>query len=502
MEDAWPEEEPLKKGRTVARSGRLGPLAVGPGRIAAQVYDGADEPYTVVLGLPQPAEEQWDALWERTADRPAETEALLAGELPPDLLEAAEDARLGLLPGYGELEPDCGCDEPDHPCAHAVALGYQFSWLLDEEPQLLLLVRGRDWPTALEELKSVLLLRALAEGTEADDVPDAGDAEDTSEGADLAGGQPDELTDSPAAAGIPAAEAYTRPAAPLPALPPLPEPPDDDTEPVTGIEADPLEQLVADAAVRARELLAYILGAGGEPPRPLGRWQDTVRIAATHPAPRVPARLRDSCDRPEELDRAVEAWRWGGAAGLAVLEEVWQPEGPDVTRARTALSTGWEDEELPDLDPAGGVAEDQPLPFGPGEQGPQSDKLITLMAALHGFHVGEDVVASHLPQVVVAVRPLQQGRTDWLRESQAVPSLRGRLRGPPSHRTRVQRSASERMPTASPSRRPTSQRSKDGSLSSSKIPISSRTATTWPTGRSRARSGEKISVCRMASPST
>ncbi|MEU9241667.1 hypothetical protein [Streptomyces sp. NPDC048385] len=349
MEDGWPEEEPLKKGRTVARSGRLGPLTVGPGRVAAQVHDGADEPYTVTLGLPELDEEQWDTLWERTADRPAETEALLAGELPPDLLEAAEDARLGLLPGYGELEPDCGCGEPDHPCAHAVALGYQFSWLLDEEPQLLLLVRGRDWPTALEELKSALLLRAMAEGAEDDDCPDAGDAEVTGEGTAPAGRERAEPPDGPAAAGTPADEAYARPAVPLPALPPLPEPPQDDTVPVTGIEADPLERLVADAAVRARELLAYILGAGGEPPRPLGRWQDTVRIAATHPDPRVSTRLRGSCDRPEELDRAVEAWRWGGATGLAVLEEAWQPEGPDITRARTALLTGWEDEGLPEL---------------------------------------------------------------------------------------------------------------------------------------------------------
>ncbi|MFY4723636.1 hypothetical protein [Streptomyces sp. LaBMicrA B280] len=179
VEDGWPEEEPLKKGRTVARSGRLGPLTVGPGRVAAQVYDGAEEPYTVALGLPELDDEQWDALWERTADRPAETEALLAGELPPDLLEAAEDARLGLLPGYGELDPDCGCDEPDHPCAHAIALAYQFSWLLDEEPHLLLLVRGREWPTALEELKSVLLLRAMTEEAEG---RDAEDEEDTGEG--------------------------------------------------------------------------------------------------------------------------------------------------------------------------------------------------------------------------------------------------------------------------------------------------------------------------------
>ncbi|MEU4035495.1 hypothetical protein [Streptomyces collinus] len=351
MEDGWPEEEPLKKGRTVARSGRLGPLTVGPGRVAAEVYDGADEPYPVVLGLPELDDEQWDALWERTADRPVVTEALLAGELPPDLLEAAEDARLGLLPGYGELDPECGCDEPDHPCAHAVALGYQFSWLLDEEPALLLLVRGRDLPAALEELKSVLLLRAMT-GDAEDDDPEGEDEEDeeaTGGDAGPAGEEGAVPAGGPAVAGTPASEAYARPAVPLPELPPLPEPAEDGTEPVTGIEADPLERLVADAAVRARELLAYTLGAGTEPPRPLDRWQDTVRIAATHPDPRVPARLRDACDRPDELDRAAEAWRWGGAAGLTVLEEVWRPEGADVTRARTALTTGWEDEGPPEL---------------------------------------------------------------------------------------------------------------------------------------------------------
>jgi uncharacterized Zn finger protein len=341
MEDSWPEEAVLKKGRSLARSGRLGPLSVAPGRIATQVYGGADELYSVRLELPELDDDQWDALWERTVDRPAETEALLAGELPPDLLEAAEDARLGLLPGYGELAPDCDCDEPDHPCAHAVALGYQFSWLLDEEPQLLLLVRGREWPQALEELKSALLVRAMTEAE--DDTED--DAVETVEVVERRPGARATGTVD----GIPFAEAYARPVVPLPALPPLPEAPEVSTEPVTGIEADPLERLVADAAVRARELLSYTLGLAGEPPRPLDVWQDTVRIAATHPDPQVPRRLRESCGRPDELDRAAEAWRFGGGAGLEVLEEAWEPPRSEVARARTALSTGWEDDESPDL---------------------------------------------------------------------------------------------------------------------------------------------------------
>ncbi|MFF7973718.1 hypothetical protein [Streptomyces sp. NPDC007905] len=342
MEEGWPEQEPLKKGRAFARSGRLGPLTVAPGRVTAQWYSGEDEPYTVGFQLPELDDDQWDALWERTADRPAQTEAVLAGELPPDLLEAAEDARLGLLPGYGELEPDCDCDEPDHPCAHAVALGYQFSWLLDAEPQVLLLVRGREWGQALEELKSVLLLRAMTDA--ADDTQDTEETQHTEEDEEHPGGQA-----TAAVGGIPAAAAYARPVARLPALPPLPEPPDPDAGSVTGIEADPLERLVADAAVRARELLAYALGAAGAPPRPLDTWQDTVRIAATHPDPRVLRRLRDSCGRPDELDRAVEAWRFGGAAGLEVLEQSWEPPQADAARVRTSLSAGWEDDELPEL---------------------------------------------------------------------------------------------------------------------------------------------------------
>lgn len=63
---------------------------------------------------------------------------------------------------------------------------------------------------------------------------------------------------------------------------------------------------------------------------------------------------------------------------------------------------------LSDLDPAGGAAEEQPVPLSPGEQGSQGNELIMPMMAVHGFHVGKDVVAGHFPQVVVAVWPLQR----------------------------------------------------------------------------------------------
>jgi uncharacterized Zn finger protein len=340
LEDTWPEEEPLKKGRAFSRTGRIGPITVSPGRIAAEVHAG-EAAHATTLTVTAWDDDDWDLLWERAADRPDTTEALLAGDLPEDLLEAAEDARLGLLPGYGDLDADCDCDALDHPCPHATALGYQFSWLLDTDPWLLLLVRGRDTHEALDELKSVLMLRALT----------ATDEDEDDEDEDDGGGEESEQEDrQPQEAYESNREAYARPATALPALPPLPEPLPSAAEPVTGIEADPLERLVADAAVRARELLAHIAGFGETPPAPpLDEWHDTVRIAATHPDPRVPARLREACGRPDDLDRAAEAWRTGGKAGLEVLEQSWTPSEQETARARTALAAGWDD-DLPPLD--------------------------------------------------------------------------------------------------------------------------------------------------------
>ncbi|MFF5448610.1 SWIM zinc finger family protein [Streptomyces sp. NPDC012888] len=348
LEDTSLDEEALKKGRAYARTGRLGPITVSPGRIATAGYED-DTPFETVLTLEQLDAEEWESLWEKTAERSAVADELLAGELPPDLLEAAEDARVRLLPGYGDLEADCDCDSFDHPCKHAAALCYQASWLLDEDPLLLLLLRGRGPEEARDELRSVLLMQAIVGFGDEDGEDGEGD-EDGEDGDAYEGGDAEAATASaaPLPDGTPAGELFGRRPAPLPELPPLPGPPTRKDPSAAG--ADPLEQLVTDAAVRARELLAYAHGFTAEAPAPLDLWRDCVRIAATRPDQRVLARLREACGSPELLDRAAEAWRLGGSAGLDVLEEAWTPPQRDTARARTALTAGWEQNELPELE--------------------------------------------------------------------------------------------------------------------------------------------------------
>ncbi|MFJ4877021.1 hypothetical protein ACIP93_17630 [Streptomyces sp. NPDC088745] len=314
-----------------ARTGRLGPVTVSPGRIAAQAYDG-DAAFDTVVTFAELDEDEWDRLWECVAERPSVLEGVLGGDLPPGLLEAAEDARVRLLPGYGDLEGACGCEEFEDPCSHAAALCHQVSWLLDEDPSLLLLIRGRDLRRAREELTSVVLMQAMAGAVDGPEEPG------------------EDAVRQPLPDGTPAREAYAAPPAPLPPLPPLPRPAARRTGPPPGAGADPLAPLVVDAASRARELLAHLHGFRPSAPLALDAARDAVRIAATHPDPRAAARLREASGAPERFDRAVRAWRFGGPAGLDVLETSWTPPRQDLARARTTLAADWAQDELPALE--------------------------------------------------------------------------------------------------------------------------------------------------------
>ena len=52
----------------------------------------------------------------------------------------------------GDLDPECSCPDWEFPCLHAAALCYQVSWLLDADPFLVLLLRGRSESDLLRQL--------------------------------------------------------------------------------------------------------------------------------------------------------------------------------------------------------------------------------------------------------------------------------------------------------------------------------------------------------------
>ncbi|WP_420823216.1 MULTISPECIES: SWIM zinc finger family protein [Streptomyces] len=304
----------LERGRGYAGQGHVDAITVTPGLVLAYVQGSRPRPYRVQVRLRTLDDTDWDRFLEAAADRPGHIAALLDKEMPRSLAECG----VPLLPGPGDLEPRCSCPDRGHPCKHAAALCYQTARLLDADPFVLLLLRGRGERDLLDALSRLSATRAARAAQDRGPAP---------------------------LPGVRAAEVLaSRALRPLPApLPPLPHPEQPPAYPAAPGGPDPfaLDQLATDAAARAHALLS----TGRDPVGQLTFWQDAVRLAAARPGAGLTAGTRalysslaSAAGRtPPELARAVAAWRQGGLEGLAVLEEPWDPPAGRFDRARPLL---------------------------------------------------------------------------------------------------------------------------------------------------------------------
>ncbi|WP_435864617.1 SWIM zinc finger family protein [Streptomyces phaeochromogenes] len=314
LEEAALDAARLGRGKAYARAGHVDAITVTPGLVLAYVHGSRPRPYRVQIRMRTLSDDDWERFLDAAAERPGHIAALLDKDLPQSLA----DSGVGLLPGPGDLVPQCSCPDSGHPCKHAAALCYQTARLLDEDPFVLLLSRGRGERELLDALsrRSATLAARSARAEQ-----------------------------EPALPGVRAAEALaTRTLPPLPApLPPPAHPEQPPVYPASPGGPDPfaLDQLATDAAARAHALLT----TGRDPVAELTLWQDAVRLAATRPGSGLTATTRalyaalaTAAGRtPADLARAVAAWRQGGLEGLAVLEEPWDPPAGRFDRARPLL---------------------------------------------------------------------------------------------------------------------------------------------------------------------
>ncbi|REK85522.1 hypothetical protein DY245_37460 [Streptomyces inhibens] len=380
LETAALDSARLARGRTYARDGHVDTINVTPGRIVATVRGSRPRPYSAEIRLRTLGDQEWDGLLDAVAAEPGQLTALLAKKLPRALAEG----EVRLLPGPGDLVPRCSCPDNGRPCKHAAALCFQVARLLDADPFVLLLMRGRGERELLDELSrrnTALTAREARAHTLAATTPphssraSGGESRTRDAVERTAAVAPGVVPGEPLAQGTPAPpgvlarEALAdRPRPPLP--PPLPAPPQPGHPPALpdgdGLPFDPatLEFLAADAAARAH---ACVSAAGSASPgsgRPavhspfpaLPPWEDAIRLAATaHPTAGLTsttrALYRDLATAtgrtPTDVARSVAAWRQGGPEGLALLDTTWNPPAGDFDRARSALLAA----DLPALRP-------------------------------------------------------------------------------------------------------------------------------------------------------
>lgn len=162
------DSEQVKAGRRLARAGAVGGVSVRPGRVTAVVQDRDGTGHRADVLLQELSEEHWDRFVGMAAERSGHIAALLDREMPPHLVEDAATAGVELLPGLGDLEAKCDCGAWDH-CGRTAALCCQVARLLDEDPFLLLLMRGRTERALLDELQ----VRGVAPAVDEQVVPEA-----------------------------------------------------------------------------------------------------------------------------------------------------------------------------------------------------------------------------------------------------------------------------------------------------------------------------------------
>ncbi|MCH9680178.1 MAG: hypothetical protein K0V04_01990, partial [Deltaproteobacteria bacterium] len=132
----------LPRGRTYLRKGLVLDLAIDRGQVTALVM--GSELYEVRVKIGAVAAKRWGALRKACAGGLSSVVELLGGRISDDVMEAVTAAGTGLFPEPQDIELDCSCPDWATMCKHVAAALYGVGVRLDQQPDLLFVLRGVD----------------------------------------------------------------------------------------------------------------------------------------------------------------------------------------------------------------------------------------------------------------------------------------------------------------------------------------------------------------------
>ncbi len=124
------------------RNGAVVDLRIAEGRVTSLVQ--GSRLYEVQVTIRPVASPRWAALVSQCHGDVSSVADLLSGALPPRVLKAMCDHQAGLFPEPREIEFTCSCPDWAAMCKHVAATLYGVGARLDEQPELLFVLRGAD----------------------------------------------------------------------------------------------------------------------------------------------------------------------------------------------------------------------------------------------------------------------------------------------------------------------------------------------------------------------
>ena len=153
IDDATPQAAlRVTRGRAYERSGRVTDLRASVGSLVARVQGSRSTPYVVELGVPTLEERVWEQVVAAIAAQVRHGARLLAGQAPEGLEDELEGQGIQLFPHPAEVGLSCSCDDPAPQCKHVVAATVATAGAIDQDPFVLLRLRGRGREELLAEL--------------------------------------------------------------------------------------------------------------------------------------------------------------------------------------------------------------------------------------------------------------------------------------------------------------------------------------------------------------
>lgn len=141
----------LARGRSYARKGQVVDFALTPGRVRARVQGSRPKPYEVIVRVAAYEDGRWSEVIDALGSRALYRAALLAGEMPHEIVELFTELGLPLFPD--RLDIDCNCPDWGVPCKHGSAVLYVLAEAFDDDPFLVLAWRGLGRDELLDALR-------------------------------------------------------------------------------------------------------------------------------------------------------------------------------------------------------------------------------------------------------------------------------------------------------------------------------------------------------------
>ncbi len=144
----------LTRGKSYARSGQVIELVMTAKHgVAAKVQGSGTKPYNLAIYLTPYSKEQQETLIRKLTAKPIYIAQLLSGEMPENLDRIFKNAQLPLFPRrYNDLITDCSCPDYSNPCKHIAAIFYLMAEAFDQDPFMLLSLRGIDKESFLKKI--------------------------------------------------------------------------------------------------------------------------------------------------------------------------------------------------------------------------------------------------------------------------------------------------------------------------------------------------------------